>query len=114
VDWFLSHTGSVKGYKKAIFSGLTTIELARVIRDFVIPNVNLRGLYHVSVDLIDKYSLLNLIADVYGKKVDIEMDEKIQIDRSLDSTRFRQTTGYEPPRWPQLIEKMHCVHEENS
>ncbi len=111
VDWFLAQSGQVNGYKKAIFSGLPTIELARVIRDFVIPNVNLRGLYHVSVAPIDKYSLLNLIADVYGKKIDIEADEKIQIDRSLDSTKFRQATGYEPPNWPQLIEKMHQMHE---
>ncbi len=111
VDWFLSQAGQVKGYKKAIFSGLPTIELARVIRDFVIPNVNLRGLYHVSVAPIDKYSLLNLIADVYGKKIDIEADEKIQIDRSLDSTKFRRATGYESPSWPKLIEKMHHMHE---
>ncbi len=114
VDWFLSQTGQVKGYKKAIFSGLSTIELAKVIRDFVIPNVNLHGLHHISVEPIDKYSLLNLIADVYGKKIDIEADEKIQIDRSLDSTKFRQATGYVPPSWPQLIEKMHHVHEENN
>jgi dTDP-4-dehydrorhamnose reductase len=114
VDWFLSQTGQVKGYKKAIFSGLSTIELARVIRDFVIPNVNLHGLHHISVEPIYKYSLLNLIADVYGKKIDIEADEKIQIDRSLNSTKFRQATGYVPPSWPQLIEKMHHVHEENN
>jgi len=111
VDWFLSQTGLIKGYNKAIFSGLPTIELARVIRDFVIPNVNLHGLHHVSVEPIDKYSLLNLIADAYGKKIDIEADEKIQIDRSLDSTKFQQATGYEPPTWPKLIEKMHHMHD---
>jgi dTDP-4-dehydrorhamnose reductase len=111
VDWFLSQTGQVKGYNEAIFSGLPTIELAIVIRDFVIPNANLHGLYHVSVEPIDKHSLLNLIADVYGKEIEIEADDKVQIDRSLDSTKFRQATGYEPPSWPKLIEKMHNMHE---
>jgi dTDP-4-dehydrorhamnose reductase len=111
VDWFLSQTGQVKGYNKAIFSGLPTIELARVICDFVIPNTDLHGLYHVSVEPIDKYSLLNIIADVYGKEIDIEADDKVQIDRSLDSTKFRQATGYKPPSWPKLIEKMHYMHE---
>ena len=109
VDWFLS--GQVNGYKKAIFSGLPTVELASVIRDFVIPNVSLHGLHHVSVEPIDKYSLLNLIADVYGKEIEIEADDKVQIDRSLDSTKFRQATGYEPPSWSILIEKMHHMHE---
>lgn len=111
VNWFLSQTGAVNGYKKAIFSGLTTLELANVIQDFVMPNANLHGLYHVSVDPIDKYTLLNVIAEVYGKKIDIKADDKVQIDRSLDSTKFKQATGYQPPPWRQLIEKMHQVHE---
>jgi len=64
-------------------------------------------MYHVSVAPIDKYSLLNLIANVYGKDVEIEADEKVQIDRSLDSSRFQQATGYAPANWPELIEKMH-------
>lgn len=111
VDWFLSQKGQVKGYKKAIFSGLTTIELAKVIQDFVMPNESLYGLYHVSVDPIDKYTLLNVIAEVYGKKIDIKADDNVQIDRSLDSRKFQQSTGYQPPSWRQLIEKMHQMHE---
>lgn len=107
VDWFLSQDGVVNGYKKAIFSGLPTIELADVIKDYVIPNTNLQGLYHVSVTPIDKYSLLNLIASVYSKDIEIEADEKVKIDRSLDSSRFREETGYVPPIWPHLIKKMH-------
>ena len=107
VDWFLSQTGQVKGYKKAIFSGLPTGELARVIKDYVIPSTNLQGLYHVSVDPIDKFTLLNIIADRYGKEIDIEADELVQIDRSLDSSKFQQETGYKPPQWHQLIEQMH-------
>lgn len=107
VDWFLSQQGAVKGYKKAIFSGLPTVELAEVIKNFVLPDMELTGLYHVSAEPIDKYTLLNLIAETYGKEVTILSDESVQIDRSLDSTRFKQNTGYQPPSWPTLIEKMH-------
>lgn len=107
VDWFLSQSGPVKGYAKAIFSGLPTVELARVIRDYVIPNPELHGLYHVSVEPIDKLSLLRLLAEVYGHKIQIIPDEHICIDRSLDSSRFRQATGYVPPAWPELV-KMMC------
>jgi len=106
VDWFLSQEGPVKGYSKAIFSGLPTVELARVVRDYVIPNSDLSGLFHVSVEPIDKYSLLRLLAEVYGKKIEIIPDGRFCIDRSLDSSRFRQATGYAPPAWPELVKIM--------
>jgi len=96
VDWFLSQSGSVKGYQKAIFSGLPTVEMARVIADYVLPNAALNGLYHVSAEAIDKYSLLKLVAEKYGKTIDIVADDAVAIDRSLDSSRFRQATGYLP------------------
>jgi dTDP-4-dehydrorhamnose reductase len=108
VDWFLAQQGGVRGYTKAVFSGLPTVELAHVIRDFVLPRPELAGLYHVSAEPIDKYSLLRLVADVYGKKIDIQPDAAVTIDRSLDSTRFRTATGYQPPTWPELVRRMHA------
>ena len=106
VEWFLSQNGPVKGFKRAIFSGLPTVELARVIRDFVIPREEMRGVYHVSATPIDKFALLTMIAEAYGKDISIEPDETVVLDRSLDSTRFRQATGYVPPSWPELVYQM--------
>jgi dTDP-4-dehydrorhamnose reductase len=106
VEWFLSQQAGVLGYSRAVFSGLTTVELARVMHDFIIPTPDLRGIYHVSVDAIDKEALLRQIAKAYGKTIDITPDSKIVIDRSLDSTKFRQATGYSPPAWPELIARM--------
>lgn len=105
--WFLSQEGSVKGYAKAVFSGLPTDELARVVRDYVIPRSELSGLYHVSSKPIDKLSLLNLIADAYSKQIDIIPDTDLVIDRSLCSDRFTDATGYIAPEWPELIHNMH-------
>ncbi len=106
VGWFLAQQGAVRGFTRAIFSGLPTIELARVIRDFVIPYPELTGTYHVSVEPISKFELLSLIANAYGKDITIKPDDKLVIDRSLDSSRFRQTTGYAPPSWPDLVALM--------
>lgn len=106
IGWFLNQVGQVKGYGSAIFSGLPTVELARVIRDYVIPNRSMRGLFHVSVEPISKFDLLRLVADVYGKKIDIDRDDQLVIDRSLDSTKFRTLTGYRPPAWPELVQQM--------
>jgi dTDP-4-dehydrorhamnose reductase len=107
VDWFLSQGGPVKGYAKAVFSGLPTVELARVIKDFVLQAPELHGLYHVSADPIDKLTLLRLVADVYGHNIQIVADDQVKIDRSLDSSRFRDVSGYVPPAWPVLIRMMH-------
>ena len=107
VGWFLAQHGEVKGFTRAIFSGLPTVELARVIRDFVIPRPELHGVHHVSAQPINKYELLRLVARVYGKTIGVTPDDKLAIDRSLDSSRFRGLTGYAPPAWPELIRSMH-------
>ncbi len=106
VGWFLAQQGSVRGFRRAVFSGLPTVELARVIRDFVIPNTELHGTYHVSAEPINKYELLKLIAKAYGKKIEIAPDDNLVIDRSLNSSRFRLATGYRPRPWPELIHQM--------
>lgn len=106
VDWFLNQKESVKGYSKAVFSGLPTVELARVIRDYVLPQPDLNGLFHVSAEPIDKFALLKLVAKTYGREIQISEDESVKIDRSLDSTLFRQETGYVPSTWPELVEMM--------
>lgn len=106
VEWFLSQTESVKGYTDAIFSGLPTYELSRVVRDWVIPDTQLHGLYHVAAAPIAKYELLRLVNNVYEKNCHILPDGLVKIDRSLDATRFREATGYVAPEWPELIAKM--------
>lgn len=106
VEWFLAQKQGIKGFTKAVFSGLPTIELARVVRDFVLPHPELTGLYHVSVDPIAKYDLLRLVGAAYGHDIAIEPDTSLVIDRSLNSDRFRAATGYTPPSWPDLVETM--------
>jgi dTDP-4-dehydrorhamnose reductase len=106
VGWFLAQSGPIRGFTRAIFSGLPAVELSRVIRDYVLPRVELRGLYHVSAAPISKYELLCLVAQVYGKAIEIAPDDEPVIDRSLDSTRFRGLVGYDPPEWPDLVRNM--------
>jgi dTDP-4-dehydrorhamnose reductase len=107
VGWFLNQTGGVRGFTHAIFSGLPTVELARVMRDVVIPRPDLHGVYHVSATPISKCDLLRMIADVYGKDTQITPDGAVTINRSLDSSRFRAATSYLPSSWPDLVRAMH-------
>ncbi|MGE6991997.1 dTDP-4-dehydrorhamnose reductase family protein [Pseudomonas sp. NPDC047961] len=107
VDWFLSQEGAIRGFRKAVFSGLPTVELARVMKDFVVPHAALSGLYHVAAAPIDKFQLLRLVAAQYGKRIEIRSDDALVIDRSLDGSRFREATGYIAPTWRELIQRMH-------
>ncbi len=106
LEWFLSQN-ECKGFRRAIFSGLPTVEFARVVRDLVIPNPALAGLYHVGASPIDKDSLLRLIAKEYGKPTAIVPDEAFAIDRSLNADVFAAATGYRAPDWPTLVSRMH-------
>ena len=106
VGWFLAQNGMVKGFTKAVFSGLPTAVLAQVIRDHVIPNPTLRGVWHVSAEPISKFDLLQLVAAEYGKDIEIVPDDQLIIDRSLACSRFREATGWTPPSWPHLIALM--------
>ena len=83
------------------------MELARVVRDVVLPRVDLSGLYHVAAAPIAKYDLLTLVADVYGKRIEIVPDDAVVIDRSLNADRFRAATGYVAQPWPELVKRMY-------
>lgn len=106
LGWFLAQPGPVRGFSKAIFSGVPTVELACIMRDVVLPRPDLNGLFHVSAAPIDKLELLRLFAEKYDHDIEIVADDSMVIDRSLDSTRFRTVTGYQPPEWPELVTKM--------
>jgi dTDP-4-dehydrorhamnose reductase len=108
IEWFLSQKDgdTIHGYKRAIFTGFTTDEISHIIMNNVIPHPELTGLYHVSSDPINKYDLLQIANQVFGRKINILSDEDFFVDRSLDSTRFRQATGYQPPSWHEMIQEM--------
>jgi dTDP-4-dehydrorhamnose reductase len=108
IEWFLSQKdgSTIHGYKRAIFTGFTTDEISHIIMNNVIPHPELTGLYHVSSDPINKYDLLQIANQAFGRKINILPNEDFFIDRSLDSTRFRQATGYQPPSWIEMIREM--------
>jgi dTDP-4-dehydrorhamnose reductase len=106
LGWFLAQRGPVPGFSKAIFSALPTVEFARVIQEFVIPNPKLRGTYHVAGPAISKYELLKLVAEAYGRNTPIVPETNLVIDRSLNADAFRAATGYVAPKWDELVRRM--------
>jgi dTDP-4-dehydrorhamnose reductase len=108
LEWFLSQQGQCRCYTRAIFSGFPTIVLANLIRDIVIPRSDLYGVYHVATQPISKFNLLQLVAERYGKKVELIADDRANPDRTLVAARFQKATGYVAPDWPTLVDLMYC------
>lgn len=107
VEWFLSNQGGkVRGFTQAIYSGFTTLELANIIAEVFEQHTNLSGVYQVSAEPINKNDLLGLIRDAFNMHVEIEPFADVQIDRSLDSSRFRAATGYVAPAWQAMVQAM--------
>jgi len=107
VAWFAAHRNDqLKGFTRAVFSGLTTRALTEVIRDIVIPDETLSGLWHVSAASIDKYTLLADLARYLVWDVNLTPTDEPVIDRSLDSSRFQQRTSWIPPRWDEMLAEL--------
>jgi len=106
IDWFLAQRAPIHGYRNAIFSGLTTRELSRVIGMVIEKHPKASGLYHVSAQPISKLDLLTKLRARLGSGPDIVAADEPHIDRSLDSTRFRSAFGYVPPSWDQMLDEL--------
>jgi len=107
VEWFLANVkGPVKGFSRAWFTGLTTLELAKVTAVILANYPDMEGLWHVSSAPIHKAELLALIDSSFGRHIGIQPDAEFFCDRRLDSTRFQRATGWSAPSWPQMIEAM--------
>jgi dTDP-4-dehydrorhamnose reductase len=106
LEWFVSQRGRVHGFRNAIFSGFTTMELGRIIEKIVVENSEKAGLYHVSSEPISKLDLLALIKKEMGLDIDIIPKEEPRLDRSLDSRRFRKEFNYTPPSWKEMVKEL--------
>ena len=107
LEWFLSQQGQCRCYTRAIFSGFPTIVLADLVRDVVIPRPDLHGVYHLATRPISKFDLLRLVAERYGKNIELIPDDRDNPDRTLVATRFEKATGYVAPDWPTLVDLMY-------
>lgn len=103
-NWFYAQTGEITGYTKAIWNGVTTIELAKAIDSAI--QQNLTGLYHLVPDgNISKYDLLRLFKDVFKREdISIVPAEGTSLDKTLVNTRT--DFQHQVPQYPEMISEM--------
>ena len=107
LDWFLSQrVKTVSGFTKAIYSGFTTLEMARIVDRILTQHTDLSGVWHVASEPISKFGLLQLCREKLGWEGVIEPNDEFVCDRSLNADRFNQATGYTPPSWEAMISEL--------
>ena len=107
LDWFISQRSqTINGFKKAIYSGFTTLEMARIIERILTRHPRLSGLWHVASEPISKFDLLQLCREKLGWEGIIEPNDEFVCDRSLNGDRFNEATGYKPPGWQTMISEL--------
>lgn len=101
--WFMNQSGDIFGYSKSIWSGVTTIELAKTIK-WAIDN-HITGLYHVTNNSsISKYDLLQLFRKYTHKEINIDPIDGKSVNKSLLDTR--KVINYHIPSYEIMVKEM--------
>ena len=108
LDWFLSQKkgATVRGFRRVIYSGITTNEMANVVTMIIRDFPGLSGLFQVAAEPITKYELLALVREAYGLDMILEPDDRELSDRSMNGEKFRDATGWRAPTWPAMIREL--------
>jgi len=105
LEWFLSKK-KVSGFTRVIFTGLTTLELGKIILKIINKKIY-NNIIHISSSPISKYKLLNIIKKVYNRKIKIIKCSYPKINRSLVSIFFKKKVKYNFPSWDKMIQDMY-------
>jgi dTDP-4-dehydrorhamnose reductase len=107
IEWFLAQRGEIRGFTKAVYTGLSTAEMSRVIERVLLEHPDLSGVWQVASAPINKYDLLVRFSEVLGRRdIEIIPDDVVKIDRSLVPIAFEKTTGYSAPGWDEMLEEL--------
>lgn len=111
LEWAISQKGKkVKGYTEAFFSGLTTIELRRLLWQIIESDEDFSGLWHMTSHRISKFELLTLIDQAFDLKLDIRPDDGVKCDRSMDGSRLSERLKYAAPSWATMVDELAQNH----
>lgn len=104
LEWLLGRKGgTVRGYTKAVFSGVTARFLGNLVGDLLERHPDLWGLYHVAGQAITKHDLLCLLRSAFGLDIEVVPDAGLRCDRSLNGEALQRETGLAVPSWPDLV-----------
>jgi dTDP-4-dehydrorhamnose reductase len=107
VEWFLLKKGDIQGFDNAIYSGLTTVELAKYLEHILLDHPEITGVLQMAAKKITKYDLLKRLSIALNRtNINILKNVDFECDRSLDGGRLEELTGYKVPSWERMIEDL--------
>lgn len=107
LEWLISQKKqSVRGFRRALYSGISTLRLAHIVGDIIEKFPSLSGLSQIAGPVITKYDLLRLASEAFGLDVIIESDDSNAIDRTLNGAKFSSTTGFVAPDWRAMLAEL--------
>jgi dTDP-4-dehydrorhamnose reductase len=107
VEWFLAQRGIIHGFRRAIYTGLTTQEIGRVIERVLVHHPRLYGVWQVASAPISKYDLLGRLSQRLERHdIEIVADDMFTCDRSLRADAFAAETGYAAPLWDLMLDEL--------
>ena len=113
IEWLLSQKGGqVNGYSHAIYSGLTTKELSKLIANLLQTNLDRSGIFHISSQPISKLEIINKLNELLNLQIRVTSDSSVQINRGLNSDKFQHATGLTPKSWDEMLSEF-CEDQRN-
>ena len=105
-EWLREQRGrSVNGFKNAIYSGLTTMALSRVVQDIIEKHSDLAGLHQIASTPINKFDLINKLNSRLALALSVESNTDFWCDRSLDGSEFTGLTDIAIPSWDEMLDE---------
>jgi len=103
-NWFMKQKGTIQGFSGAIWTGVTTLTLAKAMEQAI--KENLTGLFNLVNNMsISKYDLLNLFNKYFkNDSITIEKNDNIKMDKSLRCTR--NDFSFKVPDYEQMVIEM--------
>lgn len=107
LEWLISQKKrSVRGFRRARYSGISTLRLARIVGDIIEKFPSLSGLYQIAGPVITKHDLLCLASEAFELGVTVEPDDANAVDRTLDGAKFSGATGFVAPDWRVMLTEL--------
>ena len=114
LEWFMSSTKKVYGFKNSIFSGLTTLEISKFLDSYIISKNSIKsGIFHLSSNPINKFDLLKMISKIYNKKIAIIPKNNVKCDRSLNSNKLKKAINYKKKSWNKMLIELRHEYLQN-
>jgi len=106
LEWFLN-TDTAAGFTRVFYSGISTIEMSRIISDIIEHHTDLQGLYQLAaIEPISKYDLLEQAKKSFGWKGDLSRNETVQSMPTLDGSKLQSVVEYKIPDWSTMMDEL--------